>query len=394
MVISFLFLFTGIIGIVTLFLLTRSYRSNPFCNFFLVLIFATISFRHIIHGTYYLELQSVLKPDKGPFSAFFLIIVPSFYLYYKYLIFPQKGYHLKDLKHLIYIIFIFLINSNPSLKFSFQFYFGPLTNFYFIGIFLVFYLLLILNLLRKNIWFKNNLLLNKKHFYLVKNWTLYLYIINVLSSIMLLVSLFKEISEGALLSGKPMAFFMLFFWLFIFFKVLTSPEILYGLPILNRTLIKFDDFNLNSNNDLFKIGDNWILDAEVKKSNQDQRLEDNIKDNIKGYIIEVDKLSSVKKIFRHQKVSQNEIAAVLGVPTSHIVFLFKYHSKTSFSEYRMNSRIQDAISLMESGFLDNETLESLSNKIGFSSYNPFFTAFRKVTNYAPHEYLKVKKNEL
>uniref|UniRef100_UPI0040483D3D helix-turn-helix domain-containing protein n=1 Tax=Polaribacter sp. TaxID=1920175 RepID=UPI0040483D3D len=211
---------------------------------------------------------------------------------------------------------------------------------------------------------------------------------------MLLVSLFKEISEEALLSGKPMAFFMLFFWLFIFFKVLTSPEILYGLPILNRTLIKFDDFNLNSNNDLFKIGDNWILDAEVKKSNQDQRLEDNIKDNIKGYIIEVDKLSAVKKIFRHQKVSQNEIAAVLGVPTSHIVYLFNYHSKTSFSEYRMNSRIQDAISLMELGFLDNETLESLSNKIGFSSYNPFFTAFRKVTNYAPHEYLKVKKNEL
>lgn len=211
---------------------------------------------------------------------------------------------------------------------------------------------------------------------------------------MLLVSLFKEISEEALLSGKPMAFFMLFFWLFIFFKVLTSPEILYGLPILNRTLIKFDDFNLNSNNDLFKIGDNWILDAEVKKSNQDQRLEDNIKDNIKGYIIEVDKLSAVKKIFRHQKVSQNEIAAVLGVPTSHIFYLFNYHSKTSFSEYRMNSRIQDAISLMELGFLDNETLESLSNKIGFSSYNPFFTAFRKVTNYAPHEYLKVKKNEL
>ena len=392
MVISFLFLFTGIIGIVTLFLLTRSYRSNPFCNFFLVLIFAAISFRHIIHGTYYLELQSVLKPDKGPFSAFFLIIVPSFYLYYKDLIFPQKGYHLKDLKHLVYIIFIFLINSNPSLKFNFQFYFGPLTNFYFIGIFLVFYLLLILNLLRKNIWFKNNLLLNKKHFYLVKNWTLYLYIINVLSAIMLLISLHKEISQGEMLSGKSMAFFILLFWLFVFFRVLSSPEILYGLPILNKTLIKFE--NLNELDDDFQgiLDANWILEAAVKKSNQDQKLQDNIRENIEGYIHQVDKLSLDKRIFRNQKASQTDIAEAMGVPTSHIVYLFKYHSKTSFSEFRMNSRIQDAIALMEAGFLDNETLESLSNKIGFSSYNPFFTAFRKITNYAPHEYLKVNKS--
>jgi len=391
MIVSFLFLFTGIIGLVTLFLLIRSYRSNPFCNFYLVLIFVIISFRHLVHGSYYLELQTVLKPDKGALSSFFLIVVPCFYLYYKYLIFPRKNYDYADLKHLVYIVFIFLINFNLGLKDSFHSYFGELTNFYVIGIFLIFYLLLIFNLLKKNIWFKNNLLLNKRHFHLVKNWTIYLFIINVLSAIMLLISLHKEISQGEMLSGKSMAFFILLFWLFVFFRVLSSPEILYGLPILNKTLIKFE--NLNELDDDFQgiLDANWILEAAVKKSNQDQKLQDNIRENIEGYIHQVDKLSLDQRIFRNQKATQTEIAEAMGVPTSHIVYLFKYHSKVSFSEYRMNCRIQDAITLIESGFLDNETLESLSNKIGFSSYNPFFTAFRKVTNYAPHEYLKAKK---
>lgn len=391
MIMSILFLLTGIIGILTLVLLIRSYKSNPFCNLYLVLIFSIITIRHLIHGSYFLELQTFLKPDKGPFSTFFLIIVPSFYLYYKYLVFPQKNYHLKDLKHLIYIFFIFLININQDLKSSFHGFFGRLSNFYLVGVFLVFYLVMIFNLLQKNIWFKNNLMLNRQHFHLIKNWTLYLYIMNVLSAIVLMISLYREINQGVLLSGKSMAFFILFFWLFIFFKVLSSPEILYGLPVLNKTLIRFSDLKEVEEQIQIIRGTHWVLETTLIKSDQDQRLQDNIREHIERYIFEVDKLSYDQKIFRNQKATQTEIAEAMGVPTSHIVYLFKYHSKVSFSEYRMNYRIQDAITLIESGFLDNETLESLSNKIGFSSYNPFFTAFRKVTNYAPHEYLKAKK---
>lgn len=84
------------------------------------------------------------------------------------------------------------------------------------------------------------------------------------------------------------------------------------------------------------------------------------------------------------------MASKLGVPTSHIVYLFKYHSKMTFSEYRMNSRIQDAIHLMMDGFLKMNTLEALAYKTGFSSYNPFFSAFKKITGLSPQEYLKTE----
>ncbi len=57
----------------------------------------------------------------------------------------------------------------------------------------------------------------------------------------------------------------------------------------------------------------------------------------------------------------------------------------------MYSRIEDSIHLMEAGYLKTNTLESLAYKTGFSSYNPFFSAFKKVTSFSPQDYIKSKK---
>jgi AraC-like DNA-binding protein len=386
----FLFLFTGIIGFVILTLMIRSYKTNPFSNLFLVLIFSIISFRFLIHGTYELGLQTFLKPDKGLYSLLFLIIAPASYLYYNHLTLQEKGYKITDLKHLIFIVLLYVINSIEALDNSFIFYFGPITNFFFIAIFILFYLILVFNLLSKKIWFRKNHDLDKEHFKLIKNWTIIFYIINVLNGLMVLISVYTEFQKGLAVSGKTMAIFSLVFWLFIFFKILISPEILYGLPILNKTLLKFKESTTENEEIILITGNNWVLETNTKKSSQDQRLQENISTDIESYIQEVDKLSTDKLIFRNQKISQSDIAEILGVPTSHIVYLFKYHSKISFSEYRMNSRIQDAISLIEEGFLNTETFESLAYKTGFSSYNPFFIAFKKITSYSPQDYIKNK----
>lgn len=391
MIEALLFLFTGIIGVVTLTLLIRFYNSNPFCNFFLILIICVLSFRFLVHGSYSLGIQQILKPDSGIYSLLYLLIVPCFYLYYKYLLFPNIRYSIIDLKHLVFIVFIFLINSIESLDNSVLFYFGSITNVFYIGLYIVFYIIMIFQLLRKNIWCKKGLLLDDKHIRLVKNWTLYLFVINVISSAVLLISFYYEIHKGDAPSGKSMAIFMLFFWLFVFFKILTSPEILFGLPILNRTLLKFNEPLKENKKVLATENTSWILETALKKSNQDIRLQENIRANIDSYITEVDKLSTEKFVFRNPKASQSDLAEMLGVPTSHIIYLFKYHSKISFSEYRMNSRIQDAITRINEGFLNSETFESLAYSTGFSSYNPFFIAFKKITKYAPQDYLKVYK---
>ena len=139
--------------------------------------------------------------------------------------------------------------------------------------------------------------------------------------------------------------------------------------------------------------DKKILTTEgTEYTEKDLKLQKNIASNITSYALEVDRLSTEKLIFRNQKATQTDVAKTLGVPTSHIVFLFKYHSNISFSEYRMHSRIKDAIGLMKDGFLEINTFESLAFKTGFASYNPFFSAFKKVTNHSPQEYLKNSLN--
>jgi AraC-like DNA-binding protein len=208
---------------------------------------------------------------------------------------------------------------------------------------------------------------------------------------MFLISLYQEFKEGISASGKTMAIFSLMFWLFVFFKILISPEILFGLPILNSTLLKYHESESENNEIVSSNGDNWILETTSKKNIQDEKLQEKIRANIKNYIIEVDQLSTENLIFRNPKITQSDIAEKLGVPASHIVYLFKYHSKITFLEYKMNSRIQDAIKLIQEGFLNTETFESLAYKTGFASYNPFFTAFKKITSCSPQEFIKLKK---
>lgn len=204
----------------------------------------------------------------------------------------------------------------------------------------------------------------------------------------LLASIFNEVNNKTSLSGKSLAIFLLVFWLFLFFKILTTPEILYGLPILNKKLLNFNLLEKENNTITKSINGNWILEASNLKNSQDLKLQEKIISNILSYTQEIDKLSNENTFFRNQKTSITDLANKLGVPTSHIVYLFKYHSNISFSEYRMYSRIQDSINLIERNYLKNSTLESLAYKTGFASYNPFFSAFKKTTTLSPQDYIK------
>ena len=88
-----------------------------------------------------------------------------------------------------------------------------------------------------------------------------------------------------------------------------------------------------------------------------------------------------------------EFAVVLNIPKSHLKYLFKYHSKTSFSDFKKISRIQDSLDLIDQNFLTTNTLESLSKEVGFTSYNPFFTSFKDVVGKSPQEYIANLNND-
>jgi AraC-like DNA-binding protein len=122
---------------------------------------------------------------------------------------------------------------------------------------------------------------------------------------------------------------------------------------------------------------------------QDLQLKEKIEGNIVAYMKAIDQFSYGSENYRVSKFTLNDLSAKLQIPKSHLVFLFKYHSKISFPEYKKIIRIHDGLELIKADYLKNNTFESLSQKIGFASYNTFFVSFKDVTGVTPQEFIFV-----
>nr|WP_315165000.1 AraC family transcriptional regulator [uncultured Flavobacterium sp.] len=177
-------------------------------------------------------------------------------------------------------------------------------------------------------------------------------------------------------------------WFLVLFKILVSPEILYGYNMINKKI----DKNRNENLALNHI---WDTNPKVEINNLKHiQLRNKIESNILTYIEEIEKISITNSIFRNSTITIVDLANKLSIPKSHLSYLFKYHCTISFSEYKKLVRIQDAIKLINEDFLKDNTLDYLSKKVGFLSYNSFFTGFKEVSGTSPIEYCNADKREI
>jgi AraC-like DNA-binding protein len=92
--------------------------------------------------------------------------------------------------------------------------------------------------------------------------------------------------------------------------------------------------------------------------------------------------------FRNPDLSTEHIAVALKIPISHIHFILKFHCNESFTDYKKIVRIHDATKLLEFEYLKNYKVETLAEKVGFSSYNTFNIAFKNITGVTAQEYVK------
>ena len=86
-----------------------------------------------------------------------------------------------------------------------------------------------------------------------------------------------------------------------------------------------------------------------------------------------------------------DLSNKLNIPKSHVSFVFKYHAKISFNDFKKIIRVQKGIVLIENGFLKNNTIESLAEETGFSSYSAFFKSFKSIIGVSPKEYYNNNK---
>lgn len=385
MLTNLLFIITGLIGLLTLILIFSNYKSNRIMNFYIILLIFIMSLRFFLNGLTYFVTDYSLKNIYFTYSNFSSVVIPLCYLYFKNLFASEKTFKTKELYHFIFPL------SFSILGISLNYLNIPIASLklFIYAIFLAFilyYNVLSYRILCVNIWSKKGsvkTIINDNK--AINNWSSFLFIALVLISVRLAAALFLEIYYNQNMKGYNYQWISAFIWLLILIKILISPEILYGYNALNKKLNE----NKNTNLALETI---WIRANNTKSNNiQHEALKEKIEENIINYIQEIEKVSLEYELFRDSKMTLTDLANKLNIPKSHISYIFKYHSTISFSEYKKLIRIHDAIQHIESNYLKNNTLDSLSKKVGFTSYNPFFTSFKEISGISPLEYFKMVK---
>lgn len=180
-------------------------------------------------------------------------------------------------------------------------------------------------------------------------------------------------------------------WLLSFTTIILKPELLYGFDYLRAKTeaAVFNDIN-HLEEGIILLNEIWELNKETQEvvTDKDVNLKRYINSYLTSYVQKIEHLSFHSEFFRKPTISIDDLSSELKIPKSHIAYLFKFHCSTSFSNYKKMIKIKDAIQLMDTDYIKNNTFEALSIEVGFTSYTSFFTAFKDITGKSPQEYLK------
>ena len=230
-------------------------------------------------------------------------------------------------------------------------------------------------ILLKSFWRKRPLVdIRTEQETLLKKWTIVFFFAFIVTGIKLNWSVLV-LGDIGLLSDN---FIIWLSWLIVFIMILTSPS------ILNAYISQ-----------LSREGDRatkpisfWRLKPISTITNpKDIQLSKRINGELDVYFLQITQIVEEKHLFRKSDMTVNELALKSKIPVSHLSFIFKYHSDISFTDYRKMARIQDAVALIEEGFLKTNTLDALSEKVGFNTYNSFYIGFKEFTGKAPQSYV-------
>ncbi len=370
----------GFVGLLVTYIIIFSQKSNRYVNTYLGLILFIVSMKSIHGGFSQKDNLVVLGVDFNWLKILPIITLPFSYLYFESLFKDRTQIKKKVYLHFLLPIILMVFSA-------FQNKFKLLAPALFYSIFSSLLISITLFYIIKNSFlffefFKNENSISEKHFNQLNKWVSFIFIIFIIGSIRLIFSLYFDLERGQKGYANISNGFKNSVLLLLCVKLLISPEILFGYPKLKEKLSGFDK-DLKFNDEI------WILKEVVTSNLQDAKLSQLVNIKIASYLNEVEKFIINETPFRTPKYSVNNLAKNLSIPSSHLAYIFKYHCKMSFTEYKNHYRIEDALKLINEGFLDSKTFDGLAKKVGYVSYNPFFTSFKKRTNYSPKEYLEL-----
>jgi len=335
--------------------------------------------RAVLYGTYSLNIQNVANDIPVPFKGILLFTFVLFYLYFKTLASDPGKFNPRHLNHFIaplgFFVYYLLLNVFNIHRESYIL----AINFVLTSGFIVLYLFWTFRLVGTQIW-NNPQKVHDEHYRTIRNWSVFLFVVFFAGTLRILVINAVSFSKGEMLSNTSLGIQGLILQGILFIKLLVSPEILLGIPRLSKRLLP------NPVKQELKNFELWKLDVKEVTGPLDERLKEKLVQSIIELIQDVEDFVNEKRFFRNHHITIKELANEMEVPYTHIIYLFKYHCKLTFTEYKTMKRIEDSKHLIHVGFLKHNTLESLATEVGYASYNPFFTSFKKIVGVSPNDF--------
>lgn len=375
--IIFLFI-SGIFGILVSSTVIKNHKSNLLINIYFIIFIMILSLIQLTRGIDLLFFNNEIFTNFYFESSILIILLIVIHFYFKSLFDKKNKPKINEfLIHIIFPVFYYSISSlDENLQKKFD-YFNIIEIMYYIfGIFVVTYNYLNFNFIYKKIWNRKKEKENQPKDKLIYKWTKFIYIKTlILSSYLIIAYWFYDFNKNIIF--LPVSSIIL---IIICCKIVCYPEIFYGYNILKNkvnesldTILKFDSI--------------WIYPNKTSPSNlQDVVLKKKIDLKFTEYINQIENVILNKNILIESDIKIENLSNILKIPKSHLNYIFKYHSKITFIDLKKIIKIHYATNLIQNDYLKSNTLNCLSKKVGFASYDPFYRSFKKITGSTPLDY--------
>ncbi len=377
----FLYMIVSFLGFLILIIINSKYRELSSINKFLQIPIGIIASRNFFHAISVFYQTPFTHSVINGLDILGTMSIVCFYLYIRGLVLKSnelKSNYFHFFSPLL-LIFIFLFIQFVDEQYK------PLVRMTYAasaGMIAIFYCILTFKILHKHVWNRPKGILGfAEQDQVIYRWAVFLYICSCLLVLSFLFRIILYNFYDVIKSQSSSLLVSSTIWVGLLIKILVTPKILYGYDILSNKIELIATPNLAMDNI-------WSFkETQAITNPKDQRLTSKINPYLRDHFHRIEEATIFNKFLRNGEVSIEDLAKEIKIPSSHILYLFKYHSKESFADFKKIIRVYDALSLIKSGYLNTQTFDSLAVEVGFTSYTSFFLSFRQITGRAPQEYM-------
>jgi AraC-like DNA-binding protein len=366
MILNLLNLLTGfsliLLALAMLLNYIRFKKINPY--FFLLLLFAGLS--RFQFGLSALHLIHEDKPLVMRFFILLFLLPPVFFLCLQSF-FSLKISFLKISLHFSSFFTIVLV----------RIYLGEVKLFY-LGLFFVLYAIFYyILLIRSSVqYFKaHQSIYTRQQLFKVKQLIIWIFALS-LNNFIFIAHSFLTNNSNRFVAIEAIFHSTIISWVLFLIYLFFNPGI-----IFNEVFKKKDP-----NRDFAKEFDIWSSKPLHKLDPQDRALEAITRKNMAKMLENLAKMKPDLIIESNSTKLIAEIAKHLNYPKSHLKFAIKYHCRFSQSDYLNLMRLIHALTLINNGYLENYTIETLGEHCHFNSRTSFYRHFKRHMGVSPSRY--------